>query len=81
MIGYQVDVEEHEPLADQFKIEGLPTLVLFKEGVVVQRFIGVQSAANLTVAIEKVCPHRTSKKSMEEKESCLWSRHSGRLPN
>ena len=24
MISYQVDVEEHEPLADQFKIEGLP---------------------------------------------------------
>lgn len=26
MTGYQVDVEEYEPLADQFKIEGLPIL-------------------------------------------------------
>ena len=47
LVGYQVDVEEFESLAQRFGIEGLPTLIWFQQGTEVCRSIGVQSTANL----------------------------------
>ncbi|MBN3959529.1 MULTISPECIES: thioredoxin [unclassified Nostoc] len=43
----KIDTEKYTELATQYKIESLPTLVLFKEGKPVDRIEGVRQAAQL----------------------------------
>jgi len=38
----KVNVEEFQSLAQKFKVRGIPTLILFKNGVEVNRFVGVK---------------------------------------
>ncbi len=49
----QVDAEEHETLANAYKIEGLPTILLFHHGVLFKRFVGVQTIDELLAAIQE----------------------------
>ena len=51
----RIDVEAHDSLARQYEIEGLPTLILFKNGVIHRRFVGVQTAEDLLAAIKRRC--------------------------
>lgn len=46
--------EAREELAVRFGIQSIPTLVLFKNGKVVQKFVGSLSSATLIEAIEEV---------------------------
>jgi len=39
----KVDVEKFQSLAQKFKIRGIPTMVLFRNGKEVNRFVGVKS--------------------------------------
>ncbi len=39
----KVNVEQYQSLAGKFKIRGIPTMVLFKNGIEVNRFVGVKS--------------------------------------
>lgn len=39
----KVNVEQYQSLAAKFKIRGIPTMVLFKNGVEVNRFVGAKS--------------------------------------
>ncbi len=48
-----VDVEKIETIAVELNIHHVPTLVLFKKGIEIQRFIGLQSEETLMHAIEK----------------------------
>lgn len=50
----KVNVDDHPELAGRFRITGIPTLLLFKEGQVVRQFVGFQSAVVLHAAIEAV---------------------------
>jgi thioredoxin 1 len=43
----KVNVDEHAPLAAQFGVRSIPTLILFKNGEKVRDFIGVQQEAAL----------------------------------
>ena len=43
----KVDVDKNEPLAAQFQVRGVPTLLLFKKGKKVWRQSGVLQKANL----------------------------------
>ena len=47
----KVNVDEHAPLAAQFGVRSIPTLLLFKDGEKVQDFIGVQQEAALVEAL------------------------------
>jgi len=47
----KVNVDEHAPLAAQFGVRSIPTLLLFKDGEKVQDFIGVQQEATLVEAL------------------------------
>ena len=47
----RVDVEAQGGLASQYRIEGLPTLILFRNGVIDRRFVGVQTSEDLLAAI------------------------------
>ncbi|MFW6309733.1 MAG: thioredoxin [Prolixibacteraceae bacterium] len=39
----KVNVDHHQPLAKKFKVRNIPTLILFKDGAEVHRFVGVKS--------------------------------------
>ncbi len=47
----KVNVDENAPLAAQFGVRSIPTLLLFKDGEKVQDFIGVQQEATLVEAL------------------------------
>jgi thioredoxin 1 len=39
----KVDVQKYQDLATKFKVRGIPTLILFKNGKEVNRFVGVKT--------------------------------------
>ena len=39
----KVNVDQNQPLAQKFKVRNIPTLIMFKDGVEVHRFVGVKS--------------------------------------
>jgi len=47
----KLNVDEAETVAERFGVQAIPTLLLFKDGNEVQRFIGVQSKETLINAI------------------------------
>jgi thioredoxin 1 len=49
----KVDVDQFNDLAAQYGIASIPTLVIFKDGKEVQRFVGVQNKATLLAALTK----------------------------
>jgi thioredoxin 1 len=48
-----LDVDEHRESAMAFGITSIPTLIIFKEGKEVERFIGLQNAKALSIVIDK----------------------------
>ncbi len=48
----KVNVEQYQSLAQKFKIRGIPTMVLFKNGLEVNRFVGVKSKEYLISQIQ-----------------------------
>lgn len=48
----KVNVEQYQSLAQRFKIRGIPTMVLFKNGTEVNRFVGVKSKEFLVKQIQ-----------------------------
>jgi thioredoxin 1 len=48
----KVNVEQYQSLAQKFKVRGIPTMVLFKNGVEVNRFVGVKSKEYLIKQIQ-----------------------------
>ena len=52
----KVNVDEESSLAAQFGVQAIPTLVILKQGKVVQRFVGVQQAQELVAALDNVKP-------------------------
>jgi thioredoxin 1 len=50
----KVDVDENPGVAMRYGIQGIPTLVLFRQGKEVERLVGVRPKAELARAIERV---------------------------
>lgn len=50
----KVDIEKYQSLAQKFKIRGIPTAVLFKNGKEVNRFVGIKTKDFLLKEIRKV---------------------------
>ncbi len=49
----KVNVDEEPALASQFGVQSIPTLLIIKEGQILNRMVGVQSAQVLTTALQK----------------------------
>jgi thioredoxin 1 len=49
----KVNIEQYPRLAQQYRIKSIPTLILFKNGVEVQRIVGVKTKEYLQKQIEK----------------------------
>ncbi len=50
----KIDVEQYKGLANKFKVRNIPTMVLFKNGKEVERFIGIKTKDFLIKQIQKV---------------------------
>lgn len=50
----ELDVDENREAAMELGIASIPTLILYKENVEVQRFIGLQARETLSAAIENI---------------------------
>lgn len=48
----KVDIDSHPEAASKYGVQSIPTLLLFKDGNVLERFVGLQSRDNLVSAIE-----------------------------
>lgn len=49
----KIDVDKNQQVANTFQIQGVPTLILFKNGVIKWRQSGVVSANNLAQIIKQ----------------------------
>ncbi|NHN61244.1 MULTISPECIES: thioredoxin [Halorussus] len=49
----KVDVDQHQGLASQYGVRGVPTLLLFAGGEQVEQLVGVQDESTLTDLIER----------------------------
>jgi len=50
----KVDIQQYQSLANKFKVRSIPTLILFKNGAEVNRFVGIKSKDFLLKEIAKV---------------------------
>lgn len=55
----KVNVDEAPQIAARFGIRSIPTLAIFKDGDPVGAFLGVQQAATLVAALERVLSNET----------------------
>jgi len=49
----KVDIDAHQRLASQHGVRGVPTLLLFVDGEVAERTVGVQSEGELSALIDR----------------------------
>ncbi|MBK9139184.1 MAG: thioredoxin [Verrucomicrobia bacterium] len=50
----KVNVDENQQLAGEYRISGIPTLLLLKDGVVQETIVGMKSKRDLKTIIERV---------------------------
>lgn len=50
----KVDVQAHPSLAKRFEINGIPTLIVFKDGVAIKTLVGLQNESDLIAIMESV---------------------------
>ena len=50
----KVDIQQYQVLANKFKVRSIPTLILFKNGTEINRFVGIKSKDFLLNEITKV---------------------------
>lgn len=50
----KVNVDQQQPLAQKFKVRNIPTLVMFKDGVEVRRFVGVKTKKHIMKEVNAV---------------------------
>lgn len=49
----KVNIEQYQSLAQKFKVRSIPTLILFKDGKEIDRFVGVKSKEFIVSQLQK----------------------------
>jgi len=52
----KVDVDQHQGLAQQYNVQGVPTLLLFADGEPIERVVGVEDKATLKGLLNPLLP-------------------------
>lgn len=50
----KVDIQQYQSLANQYKVRSIPTLILLKNGIEINRFVGIKSKDFLLKEMAKV---------------------------
>jgi thioredoxin 1 len=50
----KVNIDDHGPLAAQFNIQSIPTLLLFNKGQVTEQLVGLRSKKDLKARLDRV---------------------------
>ena len=50
----KINIEQHQVLAQQFKVRSIPTLILYKNGIEINRFVGIKNKEYLIQQINKI---------------------------
>ena len=50
----KVNVDEHQGLAAEYGVRGIPTLLLFQNGQVAEQIVGLRSKRDLRASLDKV---------------------------
>lgn len=50
----KIDIQQYQSLANKFKVRNIPTMILFKDGSEINRFVGIKSKEFLLKEIAKV---------------------------
>ncbi len=50
----KVNVDQNQPLAQKFKVRNIPTMIMFKDGVEVHRFVGVKTKKHIMKEVDAV---------------------------
>jgi len=62
----KVNVDEAETVAQRYQVQAIPTLLLFKDGDIMVRLIGVQSRDTLVISIRQLLAPTVSRGSNGE---------------
>ncbi len=54
----KIDIDKNRQLAEQYKINSVPTLILFQDGKIKWQQAGMQSAHHLTKIIQQAIEHQ-----------------------
>lgn len=49
----KLDIDNNGPIANQYGIQAIPTILIFKDGLLVETLVGIQSKAALVNALSK----------------------------
>ena len=49
----KVNIDDHQNLAAQFRVTAIPTLLIFKNGQVVEQMVGAKSKRDLKASLDK----------------------------
>lgn len=52
----KVDIDKNGPLANQFGVQAIPTIIIFNNGKAVETLVGIQSKEALVNALSKYIP-------------------------
>ena len=52
----KLDIDKNGPIANQYGIQAIPTILIFKDGLLVETLVGIQSKASLVNALSKHVP-------------------------
>lgn len=50
----KINVDEHQQYAAEFGVQSIPALMIFKDGALVNKFVGTQSKNTLIDALKKI---------------------------
>lgn len=48
----RIDADEHQDIANEYQVRSLPTLVVERNGEMIERFVGVTQAGQIEAAVE-----------------------------
>ena len=49
----EIDIDKHRELATKYMVQSIPTLVIFKNGQEIKRFVGLQSKATISKSLDE----------------------------
>ena len=50
----EIDIDEHRTLATKYMVQSIPTLIIFKDGKEIKRFVGLQSETTIVKSLDDV---------------------------